>query len=269
MTPVDSSHQLVAEAIQRDLGTRRIGRFVIVLPEVDSTNSYALDRLAVVGSNDGAVVFAEYQTAGRGRLGRAWQSPRGASLTFSVLLLEPLGRAAPTRWMMAGAVAVAQAIGEVTDVAPMVRWPNDLYVGTRKLAGILVETRRLAHGPIGVVIGIGVNCLQQPNHFPQELRAKATSLEIESAQPVDRTVIARSLLRRFDALLACQDRPSDDELAVQWRDLSADLGASATLICDDKRFSGRIVDIHPATGLVLQLDAGGRRYFDPQKTARI
>ncbi|HKQ49085.1 MAG TPA: biotin--[acetyl-CoA-carboxylase] ligase [Phycisphaerae bacterium] len=265
MTPAAFAHQLVAEDIQRDLGTQRVGRSVMVLPDVDSTNTYALNRLTV----DGTVVFAELQTAGRGRLGRPWQSPRGASLTFTTLLLEPPGRIAPTRWMMAGAVAVAQAIARETDVAPVVRWPNDLYVGPRKLAGVLVETRSLPTGRMAVAIGIGVNCLQQPGHFPPDLREKATSLEIESSQPIDRTALARALLRRLDYLLASHERPTDDELAVQWREASADLGGRARLLSDGQEFGGQIIDIHPATGLLLQLDDGGRRQFDPQTTTRL
>lgn len=269
MTPAAPAHQLVADEIQRDLGTDRIGRSVVVLPDVDSTNTYALDGQTAGELDDGAVVFAEHQTAGRGRLGRSWQSPRGASLTFTVLLLEPQDRAAAARWMMAGAVAVAQCIGQETDVAPMVRWPNDVYVGPRKLAGILVETRRAVAGSIAVAIGIGLNCLQHEGHFPPELRPKATSLEIESSHPIDRTALARSLLRRLDALLAGSHPQSNLTLAGQWRELSDDLGASATLICNGEHFTGRILDVHPATGLVLQLDAGGRRHFDPQTTARI
>jgi len=265
MTPSQEPHRLDAVDIQRDLGTCRIGRTIIVLPDVDSTNTYALDHVV----DDGYVVFAEHQTAGRGRLGRSWHAPRGASLIFTVLLIEPPDRAAPTRWMMAGAVAVAQAVAQESDVSPQVRWPNDLYVGPRKLTGILVETRRPRDDALAVAIGIGVNCLQHPGHFPPELRDKATSLEIESSHPIDRTNIARVLLRRLDALLASRDQPTDDELASQWRELSADIGTHARLLSDGQEFSGQIIDIHPASGLLLQLDTGGRRHFDPQTTARL
>lgn len=265
MMPVEQPHQLDASAIRHELKTRRIGRSVIVLSEVDSTNTYALDHL----KDDGAVVFAELQTAGRGRLGRTWHAPRGASLIFTVLLIEPPDRAKPARWMMASAVAVAQAVAQETDLAPQVRWPNDLYVGPRKLAGILVETRSRAGGTMSVALGIGMNCLQHAGHFPPELREKATSLEMESSQPIDRSALARRLLQRLDALLATPDSPSDEAIASQWRELSADIGESVRLSSDGQEFSGRILDVHPASGLVLQLDCGGRRHFDPQTTARL
>ncbi len=265
MTLVDPPHQLDAEAIRRGLGTNRIGRKVVVLPEIDSTNTYALDHVA----EDGAVVFAEHQTAGRGRLGRSWHAPRGASLTFTVLLLETPNALAAARWMMAGAIAVAQAIAQETDVSPQLRWPNDLFVRGKKLAGILVETRRRGANSLAVAIGIGINCLQHAGHFPPALRKQATSLELESSHPIERTTLARALLQRLDALLTAPASPSDDELAEQWRELSADIGNRARLLSDGQESSGQIIDVHPAGGLLLQLDGGGRRQFDPQTTSRL
>lgn len=265
MTPVDPPHQLDAEAILRGLGTSRIGRKVVVLPEINSTNTYALDHVA----EDGTVVFAEYQTAGRGRRGRSWHAPRGAALTLTVQLIEPPGRVTPARWIMAGAIAVAQAITRETDLSPQLRWPNDLYIRGKKLAGILVETRRRRADALAVAIGIGINCLQHAAHFPTALRDGATSLEMESSHPIERMALARALLQRLDALLSASASPSDDELAEQWRELSADIGTRVRLLSDGQESCGQIIDVHPAAGLLLQLDAGGRRHFDPQTTSRL
>jgi len=313
-------HQLDAAELLDGLRGRRVGRNVVVLPEVDSTNSYALDVLLLQhgAAADGWAIFAEYQTAGRGRLGRSWHSSRGAGLTFTVLLCEaadsPPGTppsaishqpsavsrqpsalypkqlisphpsslishpsaSAPARLVMAAAVAVAAGIEQAADVEPEIRWPNDLYVRGKKLAGILIETRarldqsRDREGAVvglsAAAIGIGVNCLQHARHFPPELRGQATSLDLESPHPVDRAGVARAILRQLDVCLADQ---TDDELAAAWRSRSTDIGAYVTLAAHGQTFTGRIIDVQPRTGLLLQLDTGAPREFDPATTTRI
>jgi BirA family biotin operon repressor/biotin-[acetyl-CoA-carboxylase] ligase len=277
---------------------RRVGRNVVVLPEVDSTNSYALDVLLLQhgAAADGWAIFAEYQTAGRGRLGRSWHSPRGAGLTFTVLLCEaadspptaphsalspphsalrtPHSVPPPARLVMAAAVAVAAGIEQAADVEPEIRWPNDLYVRGKKLAGILIETRSTAvlgddaaAGVSAAAIGIGVNCLQHAGHFPPELRGQATSLDLESPHPVDRAGVARAILRQLDVRLAADQ--TDDELAAAWRSRSTDIGAYVTLADHGRTFTGRIIDVQPRTGLLLQLDTGAPREFDPATTTRV
>lgn len=264
------SHLLDASAIARGLGVRRIGRRVIVLPELTSTNTYALDVMAIEAEHqsDGAVVLAEHQTAGRGRLGRSWISPRGAGLNMTALLIENHAGFRHARLMMATAIAVLEGIADSTDVEPTIRWPNDLYVGDRKLCGILIETRSHAPEHLAVAVGIGVNCLQHPSHFPSELRDRATSLEIESRHPVDRATVARAIIARLDGLLATGQSVADQQLAEMWRESSSDLSARVTLVSHGERFTGRIVDVHPISGLTLQLQNGTCRHFDPATTAR-
>ncbi len=263
------AHPLDAVAIARDLGTRRVGRRIEVLPEVDSTNAYALDRLAPLqAAADGTVVFAEHQTAGRGRLGRAWVCPRGAGLLFTVFLWQSSRPASLPRLVMASAVAVAIGVERATDVEPVIRWPNDLYVGDRKLAGMLVEVRDAAPAGAAVAVGIGINCFQQAGHFPPDLAASSTSLEIESTQALDRPALARTILREFDRWLSDSDDVSDSAMAAKWSEHSADIGARVTLVEDGRAYPGRIVDVSPVEGLLLHLDSGGRRHFDPAKTSR-
>lgn len=270
MSHRSSIHQLNAEDLNRGLRTRRVGRRVVVLDEVDSTNSYAMDVLARDAQTvDGTVVFAERQTSGRGRLGRSWHSPRGAGLTFTVLLLEAPSPPAPARLTMAAAVAVVAGIREATDVEPTIRWPNDVYMNDRKLAGILVEVRSVHPSLRATAIGIGVNCLQHRMHFPPEIRDRATSLELETTQSVDRVSVAQAILRHLDGFLA-EDCPIDDaQLASAWRHFSADLGAHVTLVSKGQTFTGRIVDVQPQTGVLLHLDTGARREFDPVTTTRL
>lgn len=269
MTPQSTPHRLTAEAIRGSLDTRRIGRQIEVFDEIGSTNDYLLGQIGGdIEAIDGLVVFAEHQTQGRGRLGRTWQSPRGASLLFSFLLWEPHRRLSPGRVMMAAAVAAVRGIAAATEIEPLLRWPNDLYVRDRKLGGILVEQRAAAQGGVGIAVGIGVNCLQRPTHFGEEVGRLATSLDIEAAHAVDRIAVARSLLRELDNLFAARQETDDEAIAASWLAHSADLGAHVSLTTDAQTFRGRIIDIHPTNGLLLQLDDGGRRHFDPAITSR-
>jgi BirA family biotin operon repressor/biotin-[acetyl-CoA-carboxylase] ligase len=175
--------------------TRRPERFADVrwFPELDSTNRYALDA-ARAGATEGLVVVADHQTAGRGRLGRSWVAPPGASLLVSVLLrptLPPDGRHVLTA---AAGLAMAEAVEATTGVVARLKWPNDLLVADRKLAGVLAEAVGDA-----LVIGIGVN-VAWPD-VPEELAAIATACNREGGRAVDRSVLLDTFLARFDAHL--------------------------------------------------------------------
>ncbi len=263
-------HELGATTLSRDLNTSRVGRRITVLRETKSTNDYALNMLAdrEKQAADGHVVFTEHQTAGHGRLGRSWHSPRGASLLFTLLLWEDKPVLTPARIVMAAALGVATGIENATDVEPVVRWPNDVYVRGKKLAGILVEVRPDQNGARTLAIGIGVNCLQHPGHFLPEIRDTATSLEIESAAPVSRIDVARKMLQALDSHFARSEQLDDDSLIAAWRDRSADIGTRVTLVKQGEQFTGQIVDVHPTSGLLLHLDTGARQHFDPATTSR-
>lgn len=270
MTHPVATHQLTPEGIAEGLRTVRVGRRIVVLPEIDSTNTHALETIAPREGHaaDGTVIFAERQTAGRGRLGRSWHSPTGASLMFTALLHEPENAARAAFWTMAAALGVARGIEAATDVSPQIRWPNDVYVGPRKLAGILVEAR-LTRGDAWIAVGIGLNCLQQPAHFPDDIRPGATSLEIESSSPIDRAGVARSILLSLDDYFVRPSLVRDELLAAEWSARSSDIGQHVTLRNGPEQFTGRIIDVHPREGLLLHLDIGGRRHFDPATTSRV
>lgn len=282
---------------------QRLGRAVVLLAEVDSTSAYLLrhaDQLP-----DGTIAWAEYQTAGRGRLGRRWEAPRGSSVLLSVLLLEPNpqrasgpgrpGRPSPRRpsrpgaaqqlpgpqglarrAVLAGCVAACEAIEATVDCQPSIRWPNDIACRGRKLGGVLVETRRLEPGPqspvprLAIVVGIGINCLQHQGHFPPPLAGRATSLELESPGAVDRAALAGRLVERLDAWLS--DSPGPDgatRLADAWRQRCEDVGASVTLLRDGQCFRGTVLEITDQADLIVQLEHGARRQFGATTTTRL
>jgi BirA family transcriptional regulator, biotin operon repressor / biotin---[acetyl-CoA-carboxylase] ligase len=165
----------------------RLGIFaqqILWYAEVGSTNDLA-SAMADRNAAEGLVVLADRQTAGRGRLGRTWASPGGAGVYASVVLRPSV--TAATLLTIAAGVAVAEGIASATGLSPHVKWPNDVQVGGRKLAGILAE------GAVGhVVLGIGINV--QSAAFPPDVAARATSIEAELSRPVDRGLVLAECL---------------------------------------------------------------------------
>lgn len=246
---------------------RRLGRRVFVRDTVDSTNALLLREAPRAG--DGALAWAEVQTAGRGRLGRRWEAPRGSSILLSALLLEPPDSPLLAWAALLGAVAACEAVEATTDCTPSVRWPNDIVLEGRKLGGILAESCPLGDRS-ALVIGVGLNCLQQPGHFPPALIHTATSLECATIQPVQRAAVAAALVAHLDAWLlrAGREPGRGSDLRAAWRARCADLGTRLTLEQNGRRFTGTLLDISSHADLILQLDQGGRRHFDAATTTR-
>jgi BirA family biotin operon repressor/biotin-[acetyl-CoA-carboxylase] ligase len=207
----------------------------LFFPTIGSTNDVAAS-LAAGPAGEGAVVIAEAQTAGRGRRGHSWFSPPGSGLYVSVVLSPARARAAPDRatalLTLSAGVALAEAIERVSGLSPAIKWPNDLLVGRRKLAGILAEgvASRSGGAVTSVVLGYGINVSQAA--YPPELSDRATSLESELGRPIDRALLCAETLAalagryrdlldaRFDAILdAWRARaPGSRGAAVAWDD---------------------------------------------------
>ena len=165
----------------------------MILGETASTND-DLRRLAAEGADEGTVVLASRQTAGRGRLGRSWDSPEGLGLYLSFLLRpqEPVREIG--RYPIACAIAVCEACREIAGESVSLKWPNDVLAGGRKLAGILCEMRQSPSG-VELVLGVGINGNQRPGDFHAELQASATSLRIlRDGRPIDLESVATILL---------------------------------------------------------------------------
>jgi BirA family transcriptional regulator, biotin operon repressor / biotin---[acetyl-CoA-carboxylase] ligase len=189
---------LRADSLRRTLtGTGRFVSDLQVVAEVGSTN-VELSTRALAGAPEGSVLVAEHQSAGRGRLDRGWASPPRSGLTFSVLLRPGEGVPA-ARWpwlpLLTGC-AVVEAVAAVSGVRPMLKWPNDVLLAERKVAGILVERLETAEGPAAVV-GIGLNVTSTPDELPD---AHATSLRLAGAEGTDRSILLVALLRTFETL---------------------------------------------------------------------
>lgn len=227
---------------------------VVRLDRVDSTQTVAF-ALAADGAPDGTVVVAESQTAGRGRRGRPWVDEPGASLLVSILLRPRLEPARLPGLSLAAGVAVAQAMTRSAGLSPRLKWPNDVLVGGRKIAGILLESRTNGAGEGGrlAVLGIGVNLGQRV--FSSDLAHRATSVWLATRRLVDRDVVLAALLDALGEWRRQLEYGGFTAIRARWRELSDTLGRRVE--ADGVR--GVAVDIDVDGALVVN-DAEGRRH---------
>ncbi len=268
-----STGLLNARQLQDDLKTKVVGRRLEVHEELSSTNTLALER-ADDTANHGLVLFAEKQTAGRGRMGRTWHAPKGAAVLSSTLLFLDPDSPSARGILLWSALAVREALHDVCGVDTIIKWPNDLLAGGRKICGILIESKPSADGCRAYAIGVGINCLQHADHFPPEIREQATSLDLESDQPVDRLHVARQLLMRLDAWLertATRSAARSGELAAvdlrsEWSRHALPMGKRLRILSEGRRFSGTLIELDPEGGILVEMDEGGRKLFSAYTT---
>jgi len=240
-------------------------RKLLLYKSTASTNDVAW-KYASTTQNDGLVVLAEQQEAGRGRQGRQWYSPPRQSILCSILKLDL--RIEAEMVTLAAAVAVAETVDCYVRGHTQIKWPNDIWVEGRKAAGILVESKpeRPARD---YVIGIGVNCHQDSAWFDRTaLRAPATSIDIERDGPVDRNALAADMLNSVDRWLD-EARKDSTPVIARWKEMSRLLGAHVVLEYDQRQFAGHCVGVDPIKGLILQLERGGVRMFDAAHTTMV
>ena len=249
------------DKIKTNLKTTRIGKKILVYNSTTSTNDIAA-RYANNKNNDGLVIFTEEQTAGRGRTGNKWHSGRSDSIICSILLTT--NKLKTELLSLTCAVAVAEAIGKPGKNPTRIKWPNDIMLNGKKVAGILLETKTNNVNNV-CIIGIGINCHQNPESFPPELRSIATSIDIESGSTIDRIPLAKRLLSSLDQWLEAAEKDYE-KVIDQWKNLSIQLGHRLTLIFNGKKFTGNCIGIDPTKGMILQLDTGGVRMFDAAHT---
>jgi len=194
--------RLIAAELSASLGESVIGRRIIVLESTRSTNDFLLQMLTPELS-EGFVVFAEHQTAGRGLHGHRWESAPHLGLWFSILLRPHIPLTESARLTTWAARAVANAIREEVALDPAIKPPNDVYLGGRKVAGVLVETKAGRGHLFSAIVGVGVNINQAPEEFPDELRDRAGSLAMALGRKINRAGFAVALLRELERTREC------------------------------------------------------------------
>ncbi|HEY8345895.1 MAG TPA: biotin--[acetyl-CoA-carboxylase] ligase [Symbiobacteriaceae bacterium] len=237
--------------------TRSFGRQIVYRPSVGSTNDLAKE-LARSGAPEGLLVVADEQTAGRGRMGRTWQTPRGSALAMSLVLRPNLPPHEAPRITLVAAVAVAEAVQEVTGLTVGIKWPNDLQIGGRKVCGILTEMEAEMDRIAFVVCGMGLNVNLSREEFPPELRDTATSLMAELGRRVLRAPLVQAIMARFEATY---DRLLAGDFAGvldRWRAFSVTLGrpVQVFLPTGETALEGVAEDVDPEGALLVRTPEG-------------
>jgi BirA family biotin operon repressor/biotin-[acetyl-CoA-carboxylase] ligase len=253
---VSSPDVLHADDLLARLGkTKVIGRDIRVFQETTSTND-VIEKLARDKVKQGVVVFAESQSKGRGRLGRKWMSPTGKGLWFSVLLRPDLRPQETTQLTVASATALARAIQSQTGLKPEIKWPNDILIGGKKVAGILTEMSAELDRVKHVILGIGLDVNQSVSEFPADLRKLATSLKIESGKSVSRAELAIKILQELDDDYVRVCDGDFARLADEWQERCTTIGQQVTVHIGDRRIRGRAESLDDDGALLLRTEHG-------------
>lgn len=250
---------LNAAALSAVLGTEVIGKSLVVLDSVGSTNDY-LKRMGAEGCPNGTVVTTREQSSGKGRLGRTWQSKRDENLAFSVLLrprITPREVGAITP--LAG-LAVCKALRGFTRLDCRIKWPNDVIVGKKKLCGILTEMSAEFDAVEYIVTGIGINVDQVL--FPEEIAYKATSVLLETGRHYNKNQLLACVLRQLEREFMRNDLTLSAQALDEYESLCATVGKSVTFMRGTRRVNGMAVGVDRGGELKVMLSDGSLVYVN-------
>ena len=253
---VSSPDALHADDLIARLGkTKVIGRDIQVFEQTTSTND-VIEKLARDGVKEGAVVFAESQTKGRGRLGRKWISPAHKGLWFSILLRPQLRPQEATQLTVASATALRRAITSETGLKPEIKWPNDILIGGKKVAGILTELSAEVDRVKHIILGIGIDVNLDADEFPAELKKIATSLKIEAGEMISRAELAVVILRELDFDYARIGGGKFPAVADEWESGCATIGKNVTVHIGDRKICGCAESLDDDGALLVRTEHG-------------
>jgi BirA family biotin operon repressor/biotin-[acetyl-CoA-carboxylase] ligase len=254
---LSSPDTIASEEVSMQLNTAIIGKRLVNLALTASTNAEAF-RLAEGGADEGTVVTADEQNKGKGRLGRTWSSPPGANLYCSVILRPQIKPFEAPQLTFLSAVAVARAVEQAAGLKPEIKWPNDVLIGGKKVAGLLNEMSAETDGINFVILGIGANLNMTADQFPGDLRHPATSLYIETGAKVVRARFTALLLSELDRLYAGFLDHGFAQVRREWQERCNADGRKVVVSnpgCDDIR--GQFAGIDSDGALLVQSPNGG------------
>jgi len=255
---VRSPDLLTPPELKPILNTKWMGRVIHHFHTIDSTNSMAY-QLALGGAREGEVVIAESQKKGRGRLGRDWFSPPSLNLYLSVILRPKIPPQQASLITLMAAVATADAIQKFSCLVPLIKWPNDILVKGRKVAGLLNEIHSEMDRIHFVVLGIGVNLNADTKMFPKEIRAKATSLKNQMGQTISRKAFLSCLLQELERWYAIFLEEGGSPVLKVWRDRAQIKGRDVKVSSFGETLAGKAIDVDSDGALILQMKDGGRK----------
>jgi len=255
---IRSPDLLTPSEIKPLLKTKWIGKKIHHFHSLDSTNSKAY-QLALNGAEEGEVVIAESQEKGRGRLGRQWFSPPFLNLYLSVILRPKIPPHQASLITLMAAVATADAIQKFSGLLPLIKWPNDILLRDRKVAGLLNEIHSEMDRIHFVILGIGVNFNVEEKMFPKEIRAAATSLKNEMRRPISRKVFLQFLLLELERWYTIFLREGSAVILKAWRDRAHIQGKRVKVTSFGESVVGTAIDVDSDGALILETTDGKRK----------
>ncbi|RNC28620.1 MAG: Bifunctional ligase/repressor BirA [Candidatus Dichloromethanomonas elyunquensis] len=249
--------RLDPDRIVKFLQTKTLGREIVRLDSVDSTNSECKRRSS---EKEGLLVLSEEQTAGRGRFGRTWASPKGKGIWMSLLLKPDLPLPNIPQLTLVGAAAVYRGLEKEADYFSgqiKIKWPNDIWISNKKIGGILTEMQTGAGSVQSVILGIGLNINLAKEDFPPELRTAATSLFLEKGELFEREIIIANILNEFERfyLEFLVQRKLGEALTV-CRENSAVIGKKVKVSDQEMGIEARVIDLGPQGELLVKMNNG-------------
>lgn len=238
-----------------NLKTSRFGRQVRIVARTDSTQNEAA-AWARRGVEEGAVVIAEEQTQGRGLQGKSWHSPPGKGIWMSLVLRPPISIPFTSCLTLLFAVALCRAMKRVTGIKLGIKWPNDIWIGNKKVCGILLECAMENERIVHIIAGIGISVNLDENDFPCELREIATSLKIASGKEVDRALLIAECLIEIELLYNLYREQGFSPIRVLWEAQSMMLGRHLTITTPSAKVAGIAQGLDESGALILLGDDG-------------
>jgi len=243
---------LLASEIREGLNTRLIGQGPIFhFQDTDNTNNQA-KKLAYGGAPEGALVIAEGQSQGRGRRGRTWFSPPGQGIYATVILRPPLPLSEAPKLTLLTSVATADALESRTGLPIRIKWPNDILVKGRKLAGILTEIGTEMDSLDFAIIGLGLNVNIPQASFPPDLRTPATSVLIEKGEPCSRIHLLQTWLEALERTYTLFCHGDFDEILSRWKILTDIVGSRIAVDLPGRRYTGEVQEVDENGVLILK-----------------
>jgi BirA family biotin operon repressor/biotin-[acetyl-CoA-carboxylase] ligase len=255
---IRSPDLLIPSEIKSILKTKWMGKTIHYFNTLDSTNSKAY-QLALNGAEEGEMVIAESQEKGRGRLGRHWFSPPFLNLYVSIILRPKISPHHASLITLMAAVATADAIQKFSGLLPLIKWPNDILLHDRKIAGLLNEIHSEMDRIHFVILGIGVNLNMSEKMFSKEIQPVATSLKMEMGQTISRKDFLQSLLQELENWYTVFIKEGNAIILKAWRDRAHIKGRRVKVTSFGETLVGMAVDVDSDGALILETEEGKRK----------
>ena len=255
---IRSPDLLTPSEIKPLLRTKRLGRAIHYFQTIDSTNSKAYE-LALRGAKEGELVIAESQEKGKGRLERRWFSPPFLNLYLSLILRPKIPPQQASLITLMAAVATADAIQSFTGLLPLIKWPNDILLKDRKVAGLLNEIHSETDRVHFIILGIGVNLNVEEKMFPKEVRTMATSLKVEMGHAISRKAFLQVFLQKMEEWYTIFLKEGATAILNAWRDRAQIKGRQVKIKSFGETLTGVAMDIDSDGALILETAEGERK----------